>query len=33
LVCDTTLFSSTAGGVESLRRFWANVIQRPGRGQ
>jgi hypothetical protein len=28
LVCDTTLFSSTAGGVENLRRFWANVIQR-----
>jgi hypothetical protein len=22
LVCDTTLFSSTAGGVDSLRRFW-----------
>jgi hypothetical protein len=33
LVCDTTMFSSTAGGVENLRRFWANVIQRPGRGQ
>jgi hypothetical protein len=31
LVCDTTLFSSTAGGVENLRRFWANVIQRPKR--
>jgi hypothetical protein len=30
-VCDTTLFSSTAGGVESLRRFWSNVIQRPRR--
>ncbi len=29
LVCDTTLFSSTAGGVENLRRFWANVILRP----
>ena len=29
LVCDTTMFSSTAGGVENLRRFWANVIQRP----
>jgi hypothetical protein len=28
LVCDTTLFSSTAGGVENLRRFWDNVIQR-----
>jgi hypothetical protein len=31
LVCDTTMFSSTAGGVENLRRFWANVIQRPKR--
>jgi hypothetical protein len=31
LVCDTTLFSSTAGGVESLHRFWANIIQRPER--
>ncbi len=31
LVCDTTLFSSTAGGVENLRRFWGNVIQRPER--
>jgi hypothetical protein len=31
LVCDTTMFSSTAGGVENLRRFWANVIQRPER--
>jgi hypothetical protein len=31
LVCDTTLFSSTAGGVENLRRFWANVAQRPKR--
>jgi hypothetical protein len=31
LVCDTTLFSSTAGGVENLRRFWANMIQRPER--
>jgi hypothetical protein len=31
LVCDTTLFSSTAGGVENLRRFWANLIQRPER--
>jgi hypothetical protein len=28
LVCDTTMFSSTAGGVENLRRFWANIIQR-----
>jgi hypothetical protein len=31
LVCDTTLFSSTAGGTENLRRFWANAIQRPER--
>ena len=31
LVCDTTMFSSTAGGVENLRRFWANLIQRPER--
>jgi hypothetical protein len=31
LVCDTTMFSSTAGGVENLRRFWANMIQRPER--
>jgi hypothetical protein len=28
LVCDTTMFSSTAGGIENLRRFWANVIRR-----
>ena len=31
LVCDTTMFSSTAGGIESLRRFWDNVMQRPRR--
>jgi hypothetical protein len=31
LVCDTTMFSSTAGGVENLRRFWSNVMQRPQR--
>jgi hypothetical protein len=29
LVCDTTLFSSMAGGLENLRRLWANVVQRP----
>ena len=29
LVCDTTMFSSTAGGVDSLRRLWKNVVQRP----
>lgn len=26
LICDTTIFSSTAGGVESLQRFWRNVV-------
>jgi len=31
LICDTTMFSSTAGGIENLRRFWTNVIQRPER--
>jgi hypothetical protein len=31
LVCDTTMFSSTAGGVENLRRLWANVIHRTER--
>jgi hypothetical protein len=31
LVCDTTMFSSTAGGIENLRRFWTNVVQRPKR--
>lgn len=29
LVSDTTLWSSTAGGVDSLREFWTNVVQRP----
>lgn len=28
LVGDTTLWSSTAGGLENLRRFWSNVIGR-----
>ena len=28
LVGDATLWSSTAGGVDSLRRFWTNVAQR-----
>ena len=28
LVGDATLFSSTAGGVESLRRLWTNVLRR-----
>ncbi|SPB12734.1 hypothetical protein NOV72_00041 [Caballeronia novacaledonica] len=31
LVGDTTLWSSTAGGVDSLRRLWLNVLQRPHR--
>jgi hypothetical protein len=31
LVSDTTLWSSTAGGVESLRRLWSNVVRRPER--
>ena len=31
LVCDSTLFSSTAGGVDSLRRLWSNVLLRPTR--
>lgn len=29
LVSDTTLWSSNAGGVESLRELWTNVVQRP----
>ncbi|WP_322012223.1 hypothetical protein [Paraburkholderia sp. J12] len=28
LVSDTTLWSSTAGGVDSLRELWTNVVQR-----
>jgi hypothetical protein len=32
LVGDATLWSSTAGGVDSLRAFWTNVVQRPHRG-
>ncbi len=31
LVSDATLWSSTAGGVESLRRLWSNVAERPCR--
>ncbi len=31
LVCDTTMFSSTAGGVDNLRRLWSNVLRRPSR--
>ncbi|HEY2069998.1 MAG TPA: hypothetical protein VGG48_10630 [Rhizomicrobium sp.] len=26
LVCDTTIFSSTVGGLESLQRFWRNAV-------
>lgn len=26
LVCDTTTFSSTVGGLDSLQRFWRNVV-------
>ena len=28
LVCDATTWSSTAGGVDSLQRFWSNVVVR-----
>lgn len=28
LVCDTTLFSSTAGGVDNLHRLWTNLMSR-----
>ncbi len=28
LVCDTTTWSSTVGGLESLQRFWRNVVTR-----
>jgi hypothetical protein len=28
LVSDTTLWSSTAGGLESLTRLWSNVLTR-----
>ncbi|MGO4285846.1 hypothetical protein [Bosea sp. TAB14] len=31
LVGDATLWSSTAGGVDSLRAFWTNVVRRPHR--
>jgi hypothetical protein len=32
VVGDATLWSSTAGGVESLRRLWTNVLARGDRG-
>jgi len=31
LVGDATLWSSTAGGVDSLKAFWSNIVQRPRR--
>lgn len=31
LIGDATLWSSTAGGTGSLRRFWANLLARPDR--
>jgi hypothetical protein len=31
LVGDTTLWSSTAGGVDCLRQLWTNVVNRPYR--
>ncbi|MDX3886189.1 MAG: hypothetical protein QHC65_17340 [Sphingomonas sp.] len=31
LVSDATLFSSTAGGADSLRRLWSNLMARPRR--
>jgi hypothetical protein len=31
LVSDATLWSSTAGGVDNLRRLWTNVVQRQRR--
>lgn len=33
LICDTTTWSSTAGGVDSLQRFWKNVaLLKPAAG-
>jgi hypothetical protein len=31
LVCDTTIWSSTVGGLDSLQQFWQNVTLRPRR--
>ncbi len=31
LVCDTTMFSSTAGGLDNLQRFWSNILARSKR--
>jgi hypothetical protein len=27
LICDTTIWSSTAGGIDNLQRFWRNVLR------
>jgi hypothetical protein len=32
LICDTTTFSSTVGGLDSLKRFWRNVVLAETRG-
>lgn len=29
LICDTTLFSATAGGLDNLRQLWTNIVMRP----
>jgi hypothetical protein len=31
LICDTTIWSSTVGGLDSLGRFWRNVTIRPAK--
>jgi hypothetical protein len=31
LICDTTTWSSTVGGLDNLKRFWRNVVQRKGQ--
>jgi hypothetical protein len=31
VIGDATLWSSTAGGTRSLRRFWVNILSRPDR--
>ena len=30
-VADVTLWFSTAGGIDSLRQLWTNVVERPSR--
>jgi hypothetical protein len=32
LICDTTTWSSTAGGLDNLQRFWRNVVLRKAAG-